>query len=377
MRPRPWCRATRLLVAAAGGWLLFAVGHRLLSGRWWGWLLPDLLPPIGYLAVPLLMAAALLAARLLGRPVPPRPRAVVLLAVATALGIGLPDAGLHPHALLRRDQAPAGALRIVAWNTGYWDQDDDPDRFLEFLVDQHADVYLLQEYLNWDHAAGLRGAREIDDLDRLRRAFPGFHLVARGELLTLSRFPVLAVVPVSPGLRPDRAAADGGGDGLRPGGPEAGFERVFTAVKVLRTDLRIGSAVLSAYNVHLPVPINLDLDGRFLGFVAERHAARQAHLRELRADVVANPHPVLAAGDLNSSPAMRDLRPLRAELTDAAHAAGPLHPTSWPAGRLPAGWRLDWTLTSEAVRVHRYRFGDPEGLSDHRTQHVSISLEEA
>ncbi|SCG73710.1 endonuclease/exonuclease/phosphatase family protein [Micromonospora coxensis] len=356
-----WCPGTRLLVAVALGWLLLTALHRLLTGRWWFWLLPDLLPPVAYVLVPVLLALAVPAARLLRRPVPSRPRTVVLTAAALALGLGLPDAGLNRYALTGgRVAPPADALRVLVWNTGYWDQDDDPDAFLRFLVAQRADVYLLQEHLYWDATAGLRGARPAPDPSRLRAVFPGYTVVARGELLTLSRYPVLARPPVGP-------------DAVLPAEADSG--RVFAAAKVLRTDLAVGDRVLSAYNVHLPVQLNL-APRRFLGFVAERDAARRAQLRALEADVAANPHPVLVGGDFNTTPAMGDLRPLRDRLRDAADASAAGYPATWPDGRLPALWRLDWTLTSPAVRVHRYELRAPAGLSDHRAQQALISLPE-
>lgn len=359
---RPWCRATRLLCAAALGWSVFTGLHRALTGRWWFWLLPDLVPPAAYLLVPVALAAAVPVARVLRRPVPARPAAVVLAAAATALALGLPDAGLNRYAWASRPAPPPGTLTVLAWNTGYWDQHDDREAFLRFLVAQRADVYLLQEHLYWDDAAGVAGARPASGTDRLRRAFPGYTLVARGELLTLSRFPVVG----RPAVGPDAdVAADPGAD----------FARVFAAAKVLRTDLRVGGRLLSAYNVHLPVQVNL-APRRFLGYVRERDAARRAQLAGLRADLAANPHPVLVAGDFNTTAAMGDLRPLRDRLRDAADAGSDVYPASWPSGRLPAAWRLDWTLTSRAVRVHRYALGDPHGLSDHRTQTALITLRE-
>ncbi|MCW3840453.1 endonuclease/exonuclease/phosphatase family protein [Micromonospora yasonensis] len=360
---RRWCRATRLLYPVTLGWLLFIGLHRALTGRWWFWLLPDLVPPVAYLLVPVALASAVPAARMLRRPLPARPAAAVLSAAAAALALGLPDAGLNRHAWASHPTPPPGAVTVLAWNTGYWDQHDDPEAFLRFLVAQRADVYLLQEHLYWDDAAGLAGARPAPDPQRLRRAFPGYTLVARGELLTLSRYPVVA----RPAIGPDADVATD---------PDADFGRVFTAAKVLRTDLRVGARVLSAYNVHLPVQVNL-APGRFLAYVRERDAARRAQLAGLRADLAANRNPVLVAGDFNTTPAMGDLRWLRGRLRDAVDAGSDLYPTSWPADGLPAAWRLDWTLTSSSVRVHRYALGDPHGLSDHRPQTALISVPEA
>jgi len=46
-----------VLLGIALAWLAFVVLHRLLSGRFWLWLLPDLVPPATYLAVPVLVLA--------------------------------------------------------------------------------------------------------------------------------------------------------------------------------------------------------------------------------------------------------------------------------------------------------------------------------
>ncbi|HEY0700497.1 MAG TPA: endonuclease/exonuclease/phosphatase family protein, partial [Micromonospora sp.] len=186
-------------------------------------------------------------------------------------------------------------------------------------------------------------------------------LAARGELLTLSRYPIVGQPPVGP-------AADLPSD--------AGFAREYTATKVLRTDVAVGGRVLSAYNVHLPVQVNLELTADFLDFVADRDAARRAQLRGLDRDLDANRNPVLVAGDLNTTPAMGDLRGLRGRLRDATVAADDPYPVSWPADGPVTAWRLDWVFTSAGTVVHRYRLTDPGGLSDHRPQELLISLEE-
>jgi endonuclease/exonuclease/phosphatase (EEP) superfamily protein YafD len=352
-RPR-WCRATRALVFASVGWWILLAAHDVLSGRWWFWLLPDLAPPLAYVAVPVVIFAAVAVVGRVRQPLPVRPRRFVivsgLLAVVlgtTQLGVVLPASG-SPGAGTR--------LKVFSWNTGYWDQDGDPRAFLDFLTAQHADVYLLQEHLHWDIAAGLTGARPLHDLDTLRTAFPGYSVAAVGELATLSRFPIVAQDAV----------------GAPPGIEIADYQTAFTAAKVLRTDLQIGGEVVSAYNVHLPVQVNLAVSRHFLGFVADRYARRTRHLKALDADLAANPNPVLVSGDFNTSQAMGDLDPLRDRLHDAARGGSDPIPASWPAGF--ALWRLDWTFLGAGLHADGYRLVDPAGLSDHRAQDVAITL---
>ncbi|MYV72264.1 endonuclease, partial [Streptomyces sp. SID2131] len=46
-----------MLAWAVAGWALFALPGLFLSGTWWPWLLPDLVPPLAFLAVPLVLLA--------------------------------------------------------------------------------------------------------------------------------------------------------------------------------------------------------------------------------------------------------------------------------------------------------------------------------
>ncbi|MEV6521277.1 endonuclease/exonuclease/phosphatase family protein [Longispora sp. NPDC051575] len=353
-RPR-WCLGTRLVVAGTALWSAFLAAHLALDGNWWVWLWPASVPPVLFAAVPVV----LLAAAWWARPVRWRLGAVLVLCLA----LGWPLSGVRPFApwTAGGSAAPADAVRVFSWNTEYWHQDDDPDAFYRFLRAQRADVYLLQEYLAWDRGDVYGGFSPVDDLDRLRREFPGFHVATRGELLTLSRYPIVA----APAVRPDPAAL---------GDPGAGFADVFGAAKTLRTDLRVGGRVLSVYNVHLAVQLKLDdpTDARFWVFPRAADRQRRAQLAGLTGDVAGNANPVLVAGDFNTSPAMAGLEELDGRLTDALAASPEAFPATWPAGA-PL-WRLDWAFTGNGTRVHGYGFGSPEGLSDHLYQHLVLSV---
>jgi endonuclease/exonuclease/phosphatase (EEP) superfamily protein YafD len=335
---------TAALTGISAAWFVFVLLHRLLSGRFWLWLLPDLVPPLVYLAVPV---ALLVTAPVAG------PWAAGLAAAALVAGGG--DGGLNLFGV-GPEPAPAEALRLVSWNTRYWHQGQDPVRFYGFLRDLRADVYALQEYVYGPH----RGLTPVDDLAGLCRAFPGYHVVARGELVTLSRFPVEA----APALGPATELC-----------PEAEWRRVFDLAKVLRTDLRVGGAALSVYNVHMPAqcaPGDNPLTRRFFAELAERAVQRRAQFAGLLSDLEANCRPAVVTGDFNSTGAMGEMRPLFRRLASANLTSPRRYLSSWPA-RGASLWQVDWTFTSGA-RVHRYELVDPQELSDHRVQELLVSV---
>ena len=365
VRRRRWCPGTRVLVGLAVVWLGFAVAQWLLTGRWWFWLLVDVVPPFVLLAVPALLILSVPALLLCRVRLPVSARLWVVAAAVLAGVLGFDQSGVNLAALTGNPDgaAPAGALRVFVWNTQYWDQTDNPDRFYAFLTAQHADVYLLQEYLNWDDGRDDQGELRVFDGARLRREFPGYTVVARGELLTLSRYPVVAQPPVGP----DRSIA----------GTAADWPTVFETAKVLRTDLAIDGQVVSFYNVHMPVHLDTGrgiFHSSFYDYTRQADARRQAQFTGLSDDVAANPHPTVVAGDFNTTPAMGDLGRLRGMTQDAIRADTSLYPVSWQSSGWMEFWRLDWTFTARGVRVHDYAFGDAEGMSDHRPQEVVISL---
>ncbi|MGW4640308.1 endonuclease/exonuclease/phosphatase family protein [Sphaerisporangium sp. NPDC004334] len=367
------------MTAAAVAWLVVAALHRALSGRVWWWQVPELVPPLTFALVPALLLVAVVAARLIRRAQRPqrarRPVAAVAALASLALGAGV--SGINLASLWHRAvPAPPGAITVFSWNTWYWDQRADAGRemppptgtppqdaagFYRYLRAQHADVLLLQEYVYFGPDS--RPIR-VDGLDRLRREFPGYHVAEAGELVTLSRFPIVLSRGID--LRP---WADGDRDAVVPAGSHwPGFY----TVKTLRTDVRAGGETVSFYNAHINSPLDPSsrgLDPRRLD--RTQHRARVANLRALAADIGANPHPAFLAGDFNASPAMGILRLLPDRMTDAAPALGSLYPVTWDE-RLP-WWRIDWAFTTPGLTVHEYRLVRSNGQSDHSGQRLVIS----
>ncbi|MFC0547182.1 endonuclease/exonuclease/phosphatase family protein [Kutzneria chonburiensis] len=356
---RRLCWFSYLVLVAAAAWLVFTVLHDLLSGRYWLWLMVDLAPPLLYLLVPAALLLVIAPPRLGRRRLRPGLRWSVGLMSIAALALGISSSGLNVFGH-GDGPAPADALRVVSWNTDLWSQDKDPATFYAFLKAQNADVYLLQEHMHWDLSKGEQGATAVGERTRLEQAFPGYHIVMRSELVTLSRFPIVA----TPRVAPDRD------------GPDPEFTALYQQDKVLRTDIQVGSRVMSFYNTHISVQLSMiqsPFDAFFWQYVRHRFDQRGEQYRGLEADVAANHNPSLIAGDFNTTAAMRDIDGMKAVATDAARASSSLYPTSWNGETPLRWWRLDWTFTTPGVRVHSYDL-DNSAPSDHAMQHVVVSL---
>ncbi len=349
-------RARRWAAVAVGAvaliWLTVTALHRVFTGRLWVWVLPDLVPPLAYVLLP---SALLVVAGLSAMVTSHRRRWLRVTAAASALALvlGAGGSGLNLAALTAAGPAVGpGAIRVMAWNAQYWDQGESSEDFYRYLRARDADVYLLQEYIDW---SGTESA-PVDKLARVRAEFPGYQVSVAGELITLSRLPVLRSEPISALPK----------DGT--------WMSVYRADKVLRTEVRAGGRVLTLYNVHIPVQLDADhrLDGDFYRDVRARVRHRDAVFDVLTRDLAATPGPVLVSGDMNTTAAMGDLDRLRSTLDDPTPANRALYPTSWPDDGGPRLWRLDWTFTRD-LRVGDYLLEDSTGLSDHRSQLMVVA----
>ncbi|WP_344979503.1 endonuclease/exonuclease/phosphatase family protein, partial [Streptosporangium fragile] len=346
-------RLERVLVSLSAAGVALIVLRRLLTGRTWIWVVPDLMvPPLLYALLPAALLATLAVLGLCRISVAVTARRWTALLAVTALGLGLDQAGLTLRMPWDGGDGPAppGALRVVSWDTYCWNTTDDPGGFFRYLKKWDADVYLLQEHSGCGPGAPV----PIEDGELLRREFPAHHVVAADGLLTISRFPVAAQVPL--GTNPNPFAP-----------------RWVRAA--LRTDLRIGERPLSVYNVHLYDMLYLSsspLTPRFHRAIEALDAERRTQFDALAADIDGNPNPVLVSGNLNTLPGMGHLRRLD-HLRDAARAGGSPYPATLTFAGLRL-WRMDWTLTSHDVRVHRYDLRSPEGMSSHHLQDMVVSL---
>lgn len=374
---RRWRRSARFLVGASLAWLVFVVVLVTLAERLWPLQMLELAPPVIFLAVPLLLLSGIPLLRLLRRRVPRSAKLWIVLTLVASIAVSAGRTDINIQALSAKPAVPTGAVRVVAWNTEYWDQFDEGglDRLYSFLHGQQADIYMLSEHVAF---SGRYIRYPLDDRTRLQQAFPNFHMASVGELLTMSKYPIVSSRPV----------------GTTRGIPrERSGWTEFWSEKALRTDLLVNGRILSVYNLHVPVQVRADMTpiiGPFWSWLKEALPWRQDQYRALERDIRANPNPVLVAGDFNASPASMGFNWRGQGLHDAMGAGGPLYPVSWPEKSstfsFPRLWRLDWTFVSPGVRVYRYAFHssrdadarDPNkkwrALSDHRTQNLLITV---
>lgn len=343
--------ADRTLLACALGTLLLVVLHLLLAGHTWLWIVPDLMPPVLFVLLPVasLVAAGWLLARRSARP------AVVagaVVAAVAALVLGFGQSGVRVPG--SGSPAPAGALHVVSWDTLDWHSGR---AFYAFLTAQHADVYLLQDYVN-DSPDDLRPAR---DTAALHRAFPGYHFATAGDLLTISRFPFAATQPL-----------------LTNPVPPAGTGNVFFLpawkYAALRTDIVVGGRTVSLYNVHLYDRYYLNvlpLTPTFFRDVRGLAAGRTHQIDELTADIAADPHGAVVAGNFNVLPGTGELQRFDG-LRNADTAGGSVYPATLTFFGLSL-WQVDWTFTSRAAAVHSYHLVSPDGLSSHHLQDLVVT----
>lgn len=339
-------RTERVVLSCGLALVTLVALHIGLSGRTWLWVIPDLMPPLLFLLLPLGLLAVLAWRR--GRLRPPVTWLTVVLAVL-ALGLGVGQAGLNLPGGESDGPAPPGALRVVSWDTLHWDAGG-TDHLYRYLTEQRADLYLLQDY------AGKVAER------RLAREFPGYEFATAGDLLTISRYPIVAEKPLR--TNPN---------------PPAGTENIYFIDNwehsALRTDLDIGGRLLSVYNVHFYDRFYLNvfpLTPEFFDNVRGLDEGRRTQMDVVLGDVGRTANPVLLSGNLNMLPNSGDLRRFDG-LKDASRAGSSPYPSTMTFAGVSL-WQMDWSFTSPEVGVHHYALRSPEGLSSHDLQELVISL---
>ncbi|MFV1593449.1 endonuclease/exonuclease/phosphatase family protein [Phaeobacter sp. JH20_36] len=347
---------SRFILFLAGLWLVLAAAHEIFTGRAWVWVIPGVSPPLMFAALPVLFLAV--------APFLKRHRAAVAGLAIVTFTVSLPSTGFN-FAALWHAPAPRSEglpIKVVQLNTDYWGQmrdgtltdPHDKDAMLAYLRALDADVYLLQEHMTRVGDT----APPVTDLSDVAEIFPEYEARTAGTLLTLSRLPIKAHKIVTSDARR--------------------ILQLPPPPYVLKVDVELEGAVVSTYNVHMPIQIIIEQDwfsAAFYNEIKRRHAIRQQEFAALTADVRSNPKPLVIAGDFNTSPAIGDNRKLLKATRDAVSYTSIVYPATWRVGgQLPKLWRNDWFLVGNAIKVADFWQLDPEGNSDHLGQAVNLRV---
>lgn len=326
--PLSHLRFWSLLFAAFS--LAWGVLARQWSETWWWLALLDQVPALPMLLLPLLLA--FLAARR-------RKGGWVIWNLGAALAFAVFQAGA---VLPRAERLPDGApLTLLTLNTGF--ASAPPATLAALVARERADLVTLQEGLD---RAGKAQPYEA----ALRRAFPGWTVLRRDELLILTRLPLLGSRTVT-------------------------FPQ--TPHSVLLARVRAAGQEVTVVNVHLPSlglrPDAADLAvGRVLSDRTMRRLVARRELPEVLARLPeAGGGPLLLAGDLGAPPRgelHRNLSALglRDAFPQAGHWFGLTHHARAPYARTD----YVWLRGAQAEDVQAL----PDLLSDHRALVVRLRL---
>ncbi len=323
-------------------WTVFILAFYLLSGRFWFWNLFSFIPPFFLLFVSLFFFIYSTIKLIVIKRDFKRLSLLFFLSLFIVL-ITAPISDFK-FTLLAKQQIQ-GDIRIFNLNTEFWEEEQDIDDFIEFLKNQDADIYHLQEYI-------ARSDKNMHDkesisktFEKLVEAFPDFEIVRSSELITMSKFPVFAKFE-----NPDN--------------------------KFLRVDIWIDEKIVSFYNVHIPVHIDPGLRSNlsvFLNDIERRFYWRQDIFSFISNELEFNNRPKIVSGDFNTTKTMFSMDKILDSVNDSVKELNINFATSWRINDL-ALWRIDYVLGDNYIDFKSYETIDAKEFSDHLGQKVTFNL---
>jgi endonuclease/exonuclease/phosphatase family metal-dependent hydrolase len=342
-------------------WLGLAVAHLFLAGRIPFWIYVECIPPFCFMVIPIL---------LLGLELFQKNRKWFrILPAVLALGVGATQLDIN---LARQESIPvqAGAyteIKVFNWNTNMWDQQKNRRRFVQYLKKQNADIYMFQEYLHAvDPALDLTPEivkqrklfkicsavpgfpfhyQPFDDMEKIKREFPGYYTAINQQFLIISRFPIVA----SHGDFSDQYAV---------------------------TDIDVHGRIIRFFNVHILLHLESPLMPDFYASIKRRFVARRLAYQNLAADIQKTATDYLVAGDFNSTTAMGVMNGLFKNHIDTVNYSGELIPLTFEFSGLKL-WRFDFAFVPKAgrnMRVKSYQCLNPGGFSDHSPLSLVLNI---
>lgn len=349
-------------------WLILMILHVLLTGKLFLWNIIGSIPPVTFLLIPLILLACNLVQK--------KRKLLLIVSALFSLILGFTQADLNLFSLGNlqtkafKDQKEInskqyGKLKVVSWNTCFWDQNKIKERYYRLLKKEKADIYILQEYLyeSSNQPKSPNRNREstkiersrmysicsvvpgfpphylaIDDMSRLAKEFPGYYIRTNLQFVLISRFPI------------KKAFTD--------------YSEQFAVY-----DVDIGGRDIRFFNVHMLLHVELGnpFMAKFYRGLRQRYLARQLAFNNLKHEIQTTKGDYFIAGDFNSTKAMGIMNDLLKTHEDAVAYSTMLIPFSLHYKGLNL-WRFDYGLVPKNhsnLKVVDYQTLDHEGLSDH------------
>lgn len=312
-------------------WLTFCMANLILRDRWGAWLIVGMLPWSAWL-----LASAVLLIVLWWRTGPTTMTAT--LTMVTVLATGWSSA--TPVSRAQLVVATPADIRVVQWNTQFWDYGEQPSTFAHRLQGDDADIYILQEHGSSGPGDTIIGRTSLTDVHNW---FPSFYFGAYHDLLTISRYPIT----------------------VQEHDPDGG---------ALSTTIATPTGPLRVVNVHTAAPYDLSylpITPSFWSSIASRSKTEDRQL-DWASRQTGDTTPALVAGDFNAIDGMRNINRRFPGLRDLS--TNPWHGTWGIRGVL--AWRLDWQLASPSVCESNFRVLSKNGSSDHAPTELTLRTQQ-
>lgn len=249
------------------------------------------------------------------------------------------------------------------WNTDCWDQQKDRGKFFEFLKNQNADIYVLQEYLHGpvstDDSRVDKSAlfslcpaissvpciySAVNDMKKLKSEFPKYYLATDNQFVFISRYPIK-----------DSHCDSSGGFAV--------------------ADISIFGGTYRFFNVHMMFHFNpqdvfnmKELDSRF--------EARKLSFSNLESQTEKCGTDYFVSGDFNSTKAMGTMGNILKQNVDAVRYSHIFIPVTVEFNGMRL-WRIDYAFVSKLsknIMIQSYGVKDPKGLSDHNPLFIKVKI---
>lgn len=253
-------------------------------------------------------------------------------------------------------------IKVFNWNTCFWDQNKNSNEFYQFLVDQNADVYVLQEYEYFTRDSEKNYREEelfpvcsfikgfpkecvmIDKKNEIEYYFPGYFIATINQFAYISKYPILDI-------------------------------SMDESEQFAKAKIDIGGQETMFYNVHILLHIEPSnpFKKEFLENINKRFLARKIGFMNLLLELENEDTDYIVSGDFNSTKAMGMLNDFYIDNIDAVQYDDSIIPLSFSYNNIKL-WRFDYVFINKKnnIYISNHELIDNNDLSDHNPVLFSI-----